>query len=777
MATYEHLPLRRLEGVLQRRQHGFGSVPNRDAKAHGSAIQKTVEDVIDAFKGRPAIADINPSLILKIKTDGVIDEEVWQRLGMTLLSSDGDSSLVLFVNDTELQEFKYRLAEYQKDKPEGQKGPRYAGLISVIEWVAELDPSDRIGPVLKLEGKSAPADFADGDIELLDVELWRPNEETVWGFIAKVAQRLAENGGKLISEYKGTSMTLVRVECGGAAIKALLDLPEVLMIDRPPQPDLPFLDISSFNVANIPPPTQPTAGALSIGIIDSGVAAAHPLMATAVVGTFGVPPAIGDDDQRGHGTPVSGIAIYGDVRQQLPPNRFQQRFKLASAKLVDLAGKFDPSLTVTQAMDIAIRRLHAEFGCTVINISLADPNRLVGAKPTPWAAILDELARELDLVIVVAAGNRENFAHVGEAIIAAYPKCLLEDANRILEPASAINVVTVGSLAHSNGIAEHDEDYVGVLPVTELDHPSPFTRVGPGVGKIIKPDFVDYGGTFVFDGPTQSLQGGKIRAEAGILSLHSHYITKLLSSVSGTSFASPLVAYKAAILREMFPNASANLVRALMANSAQVPDGTEECLSEFTETERAMVVGNGVINLERALYSEDDRVVLFKEDVLAVNKFAVYEVPIPPEFQEVKGSRRIRVSLAFDPVVRHTRMDYAGLNMSFDLFRGMTSEEVFDACRKYEVEEGDALTVGDARKCKMKPGPQLRGRGTLQCAVFPAARSLAGYGDTYYLAVRCEGGWASEITPEQRFAVVVELEHDAEIELYSRVEARVRLPA
>lgn len=91
MATYDISRCVGLKAFLQRRQHGFGTVPNRDAKAHGSTIQKAVEDVMTAFKARPAIADINPSLILKIKTAGVIDEEVWQKLGMTLLSSEGDS--------------------------------------------------------------------------------------------------------------------------------------------------------------------------------------------------------------------------------------------------------------------------------------------------------------------------------------------------------------------------------------------------------------------------------------------------------------------------------------------------------------------------------------------------------------------------------------------------------------------------------------------------------------------------------------------------------------
>ena len=85
------------------------------------------------------------------------------------------------------------------------------------------------------------------------------------------------------------------------------------------------------------------------------------------------------------------------------------------------------------------------------------------------------------------------------------------------------------------------------------------------VGDIIKPDFVDYGGTVVFDGPTQTLKDGSARAAAGVVSLHRGYLERMLTSVSGTSFASPLVAYKAAIIREAFPNASANLVRALLA--------------------------------------------------------------------------------------------------------------------------------------------------------------------------------------------------------------------
>ena len=94
-------------------------------------------------------------------------------------------------------------------------------------------------------------------------------------------------------------------------------------------------------------------------------------------------------------------------------------------------------------MENSIRKLHNEFGCRVINISLGDVKRPVGAKPSPWASTLDTLARELDILIVVSAGNASSnyLASFGDSIVADYPAFLLDDANRILEPASAVNVL------------------------------------------------------------------------------------------------------------------------------------------------------------------------------------------------------------------------------------------------------------------------------------------------------------------------------------------------
>jgi hypothetical protein len=457
----------------------------------------------------------------------------------------------------------------------------------------------------------------------------------------------------------------------------------------------------------------------------------------------------------------------------------QAQFGLSAAKVVNGQGRFPDELLVAQQMETAIRRLHGEFNCRVINVSLGDRLRSAGAKPSAWAAVLDDLARELDLVIVVSAGNSAGalLNGMGDGITGAYPRYLLDRSNRILEPATAINVLTVGSIAHTNGISQEDETYVGVRPIAEFGQPSPFTRTGPGVGGIIKPDLVDFGGTAVFDGAIQQVIGGERRPMAGIVSLNARYLERLFISCCGTSYASALTAHKAGILRQSLPDASANLTRALLALSAEIPENATSCLSEFDEEDVGHFLGYGVANIESALYSDDNRVVLYCEDRLPIDRFAVYEIPIPQPFQTESGLRQIRAALAFMAPVKHTRYDYSGISMSFRVLRGTNSKEVFDHCRKWEKIEGEVFKLKARFECKMKPGPQRRDRGTLQCAEFSARNNIAQYGNQYFLVVRCEGGWASNAVNELEFAIAVELRHEAQIALYQRIEERVRIRA
>jgi hypothetical protein len=149
-------------------------------------------------------------------------------------------------------------------------------------------------------------------------------------------------------------------------------------------------------------------------------------------------------------------------------------------------------------------------------------------------------------------------------------------------------------------------------------------------------------------------------------------------------------------------------------------------------------------------------------------------VPLPKEFQNTKGVRHIRVSLAFDPPVRHTRLEYLGLRLNYHLIRGMTPDAIFEHFRHRTKDEEPFEKLVESTKCPLHPSRDLRGTSTLQKSAMSMQRNLDRYGDDYYLAVFAERRWAGEEITHQRFAVAVELEHETEINIHQVLRTRLR---
>lgn len=280
----------------------------------------------------------------------------------------------------------------------------------------------------------------------------------------------------------------------------------------------------------------------------------------------------------------------------------------------------------------------------------------------------------------------------------------------------------------------------------------------------------------VFDPVTCDLKDGKDWATAGMLTTHHRAFDRLFTACSGTSIAAPRVAFRAAQLLYRFPAASANLLRALLVGAADVPEGARQRLAPLGADATTRICGHGIVDLERAAYSDDARVVLYAEDRLALDHFAVYRVPIPREFQTEPGDRTIRVTLAYDPPVRHNRSDYRGVKMDFRLVRGTSSQEIFEHYRRRTEAEGPVPELPTRLLCDLQPGPQERELSTVQTAKVVFRKNISNYGDDYYLVIRCAAAWSQDHVADQRFAVVVEVSHQAALRLYERVRQRVRLP-
>lgn len=777
MAEYEHLRLIKVPEQFERRKKkGFGSAPHRTTQqrvTHGTSLVNQIDTTVTYIRSKRRPESINPSLIMKVRYMGSAADEDWERLGLHVLSHDEDRTLVLFSSSDELLSLRERINAYSSPVPPNQANPSYNNFIGNLISVETISAKDRIGLRLREEGITSIDDFNEQESYVVDIELWdfggrvdrEAKLETIKNFVVR-------SEGEYLDSYVGPSISLLRVECKISCLRDILEIPEVYSVDLPPSPDLSTGTYLNLDIENKPEIHDAYDDLPIVGIIDSGVNN-HPFLDGALVGGFSL---INDDgeDVWGHGTSVAGVAAFGDFRHQLSQGNSLTRYaKICYAKVIDNTGHFPEEIVIPKLMTDAINGLHERFNCRIFNISLGDPKApFDGKKNGQWASILDELARRLDILIIISAGNGNSWGGNPEDSINNYPKFLLDEKNRFLEPAGAVNALTVGSLSHGEGIPRNLAPYVGVLPTAKLDEPSIFTRVGPGVMGMCKPDVVDYGGTALYDSAIPAVRNGGNIPEAGIISLNNNHITSLLKTSSGTSVAAPMVANKAAILLKQLPGCSANLLRALLVNSCNHPSHNQNRIDLLENKTKTHIYGKGIANIKKLISSEDNRVVLYAEEALQPDYFAVYEIPITDIFKNTTGKKTIKVTLAFDPPVRHTRKDYLGCEMNFRLIRGATALDVFNFF-KVKDEDNQSPEMPNRNNCGLLPGPNSRDFCTVQSASVTYDRAMQSYGETYYLVVRCQSGWADFIQ-SQRYALTVELSHSDNINIYQTIQQRIQ---
>lgn len=806
---FEHLQLPKTDIQFTKRSKGFGGGNKRNNRSsHGSQILNQVSGILDRPPKEHRPFGINPKLIFKIKLAekyNLTDDQV-TKSGLNLLAKESkkQNAIVVFPSDSELAIFKDKLESYSGIK---ENSPEYAYL-DAIEEIVPLEPEDRTGRLLKLEP------LAESELAALDLELWHTGDiSEMRGYIDDLDAFL-----KGWSEYPNMQVTdrhigeyicLVRIKVRPEIVEILLSEDEVKEIDRRPKPTFELPRETNIPISDFPEIKSPPDANCGILIIDSGVQRGHPLIANTLGDTEVFPDPQhqfitgdandGDIKTGGHGTAVAGIAIYGDVTQSLKNQSFQPQVWLFSARVTNQNNEYDPDLLLENQLDRAVDYFVNNYpNCKVINISLGD-DRLVyrdGQKQFRLAAKIDEIAHKLqhkNILFVVSAGNHYYEADSRELLRQDYPNYLLSEEARIIEPATAALALTVGSLSLGTGSCKYPED-ASRNAITKIEgHPSSFTRSGFGVDGMIKPELVDFGGDLIID--RQKVIDNDIGT--AILTLNKNFQgSSLFRGCCGTSFSAPRLSNLAARLFTKFPDATSNLVRALIANSAQLPS---EIPDEFNYTKKndnaenkvkpLKIYGYGQPSYNIAAYSTSNYVVLQEEGSIPVGEFTIYEIPpLPDDFLQTKGDKRISAALAFDPPTRHTRGDsYLGVTMEFSLFRNIDADNLKNAFVKASGKNDHAENLIEISLENLKkqfksitvdlfPGTNLRKKGTLQKGEIKISSSNWKYdGNPMYVVVACNRKWARETdVASQRYALVVSISHsDARVNLYNSLQAKI----
>lgn len=681
-SQFEHLELPRTDIEQPRRKNtggGFGS-RRGDRGSHGRKLLEQASGLIHRPKRETSPFRLNPKLIFKVKLNpkSTIAEDELPRMGLTLLAQEpkANKAIVVFSSDEELTQFRSRLEAYS-----GISDVEYEyGYLDAIEELVPLEPQDRIGRLLEL------APVQPDELAALDLELWHTGDKNeMRDYINDLDQFLRkfndDSAMRVSDRYIGDYLCLARIKVTQEAVNLLLEEDFVKEIDRRPKPNFETPAEYNLPVSILPevlPPPEQNCGVL---VIDSGVQRGHPLISPALAEAEVFPdidgkvitggPDDGDERTGGHGTGVSGVAVYGNVGQCIHERSFQPNTWLFSARVTNQDNEYDPDLLLENQLGSAIRYFTENYpNCKVINISLGDANLPYreGQKQFALAAKIDEIAYEYqhkNLVFVISAGNSYYGVDSDELFRRDYPNYLLDDEARIIEPATAAIALTVGSLSLGTGSLQYPEDARRCAIARLSGYPSPFTRTGFGVDGMIKPDLVDFGGDLVLDGARI------IPSEPGVavLTLAKNYEKSLFRAYCGTSFAAPRVANMAAQLFTQFPNATSNLIRALIVNSAQLPVEIPDSLQgkkSAQANKRLKIYGYGQPDLRRARYSAENYVVLLVDNAqIPVGYFQIFEIPkLPQDFFNVAGDRTLSVTLAFDPPTLPTRGDsYLGVTM------------------------------------------------------------------------------------------------------------------
>jgi hypothetical protein len=160
----------RLPEQFEWRKHGGGGPPPARDRAEHSTRLREEATVLQQRRRKPEFVD--PSLILRVQITGALLEADWEHLGLTVLSSDADRTLVLFASNDEMQEFRARLDAYHAGAPPGQQNAPYNTFIGSIDRIGSVEPRDRIGLRFREEGFVEVDDFGAATQYLVDSELW-----------------------------------------------------------------------------------------------------------------------------------------------------------------------------------------------------------------------------------------------------------------------------------------------------------------------------------------------------------------------------------------------------------------------------------------------------------------------------------------------------------------------------------------------------------------------------------------------------------------------------
>ena len=415
----------------------------------------------------------------------------------------------------------------------------------------------------------------------------------------------------------------------------------------------------------------PSDDAPAVCLIDSGVNRGHPLIEP-LLHERDSETVFSDGDRSDdmqHGTPMAGLAAFGDIRRlMLSTATWQQLHRLESVKLIRDSTAHDPenygavTLQAIALPEIASRRSR------VFCMAITAPGPNTQGNPSAWSSAIDMAAAGCEhetadpKVILLSAGNTRQHPNDFD-----YPGDLLRAA--VEDPAQAWNAITVGAITSRITIEEEDDEAQRAFPLAPLNGLSPFTRTAHEWRPDwpIGPDVVMEGGNLAKGHDGAHLHIDSLQP----LSTATGFRLRPITPFNATSAATAQAACIAAKLVQRYAEFRAETIRGLLVHSARWPDALlrRENLDPHESGKTAQVehlmrsYGFGVVDEARALNSLSNQTTVVMERViqpykgewndLKLNECHLIALPWPSQALEsdpdVSVTLRVTLSYFIEP--------------------------------------------------------------------------------------------------------------------------------
>lgn len=324
----------------------------------------------------------------------------------------------------------------------------------------------------------------------------------------------------------------------------------------------------------------------------------------------------------------------------------------------------------------------------VINLSVGDTQQPFNRTLSTWARLLDWLSHRYQVLFVVSAGNapadlildspRDSLAaqrpeHRQQLALQAF----FGDATsrRLISPSESINAITVGA-AHMD--AAPKTSIPGRYDLFPEQCVSPYSRIGHGFRRSVKPEIMMPGGRVLHKEKTLSASGVTEITLVNTPAGPGHRVATPPNAagdntryIRGTSNATALATRGAAqaydvieLLRagdsvRLPEKYDAVLLKALLAHGAdwgQIEDSILRARPDLSDRRAQQdfitrFVGYGLADIERALTCTEQRATLIGVGELKDGEALEFQAPLPPSLIAQTVKRRLTITLAwFSPV-------------------------------------------------------------------------------------------------------------------------------